>query len=87
MMIPIPRGGILKAVHGVEQAQAVPGIEGVEISIKPHTAVVPLPEGDSYLGFIFARGGDAATVEAALRAAHACLRFDITPALPVLNAP
>lgn len=86
MMIPIPKGGILKAVHGVEDAQAVPLVEGVEISIKPHTAVVPLPEGNSYLGFIFARADDPAAAEAALREAHARLRFDIAPALPVLNA-
>ena len=86
MMIPIPKGGILKAVHGVEDARVVPYVEGVEISIKPHTAVVPLPEGNSYLGFIFARASDPATAEVALRDAHARLRFDIVPALPVLNA-
>src|SRR5262249_27832242 len=34
MMIPIPRGGILRAVHGVEEAAAVPHIEGVEITAK-----------------------------------------------------
>lgn len=86
MMIPIPKGGILKAIHGVEEAQAVPHVEGVEISIKPHTAVVPLPEGNSYLGFIFARAADPATTEAALRQAHSRLRFDIVPALPVLSS-
>lgn len=84
MMIPIPRGGILRCVEGVERAQSVPHITGVEISIKPHSAVVPLPEGNSYLGFIFARADDPATVEAALRAAHNELRFDIAPALPML---
>ena len=86
MMIPIPKGGILKAVHGVEEAQSVPHVTGVEISIKPHTAVVPLPEGNSYLGFIFARGDDPATVEQALRDAHALLRFDIAPLLPIMGA-
>jgi hypothetical protein len=35
--------------------------------------VVPLPEGDRYLGFIFARGPTPQTVEAALRQAEACL--------------
>jgi hypothetical protein len=44
---------------------------------------VPLPEGDSYLGFIFARGATPAEVEAALRVAHSRLRFDIKPSIPL----
>ncbi len=47
---------------------------------------MPLPEGASYLGFIFARADDAGDVERALRAAHARLRFAIDPELPVLAA-
>ncbi|HEY7832892.1 MAG TPA: ATP-grasp domain-containing protein [Ktedonobacterales bacterium] len=85
MMIPIPAAGILRGYSGVEAAQAVPGIEGVEITAKPHYSVVPLPEGASYLGFIFARGDTPAAVEAALRAGHACLHFDIRPELPLLR--
>ena len=87
MMIPIPKGGILKTVYGVEEARTVPHVTGVEISIKPRTAVVPLPEGNSYLGFIFARADDPATVEQALREGHALLRFDIAPMLPVMAIP
>jgi hypothetical protein len=47
----------------------------------------PLPEGDSYLGFIFARGEAPAAVEAALRAAHACLHFDVEPVIPLTLRP
>lgn len=79
MMIPIPEAGQLRAVAGVEDAQAVPGIEGVEISVALHHTVTPLPEGESYLGFIFARGDTPAAVEEALRAAHARLHFEIVP--------
>ena len=39
--------------------------------------VVPLPEGSRYLGFIFARAETPARAEAALREAHARLRFVI----------
>jgi hypothetical protein len=39
--------------------------------------VVPLPEGDRYLGFLFARGEAPAPVEAALREAHTALDFVI----------
>ncbi len=84
MMIPIPGAGLLRGVHGVEQARAVPGVEGVEITAKLYNQIVPLPEGESYLGFIFARGETPAQVEDALRQAHQCLRFDIERRLPVL---
>jgi biotin carboxylase len=79
MMIPIPAAGILAGVTGIAAAQAVPGIEGVEISAPLHQTLTPLPEGESYLGFIFARAATPAAVEAALRAAHACLQFSIVP--------
>jgi biotin carboxylase len=81
MMLPIPRAGILRAVGGVDQARAVPGIQDLVISARPGEAVLPLPEGASYLGFIFARGDSPAAVEAALRDAHARLAVDIAPRL------
>ncbi len=85
MMIPIPAAGILKAVHGVEEAQQVPLISGVEISAKLNYPLVPLPEGASYLGFIFARGETSAGVEAAIRQAHSLLHFEIRREIPVLR--
>ncbi|MBA2285029.1 MAG: ATP-grasp domain-containing protein [Ktedonobacteraceae bacterium] len=85
MMIPIPAAGMLKGVHGVEEALTVPLISGVEITAKLNHSLVPLPEGASYLGFIFARGEAPQEVEAALRQAHALLRFDIRREIPVVN--
>ncbi len=73
LMVPIPRSGTLRRVDGVEAAAAVPGVAGVEISILAGRQVRTLPEGDRYLGFVFARGDDPASVEASLRVAHACL--------------
>ena len=84
MMIPIPGAGLLERVDGIEAAQAVAGIEEIDITIRPNNRVVPLPEGNSYLGFIFARGDSPAIVEAALREAHAHLKFTIIPELPVM---
>ena len=81
MMIPIPGAGLLRDVAGLAEAQAVPGIESIEITAPLNYPLVPLPEGDSYLGFIFARGATPDFVEAALRQAHACLEFEIAPAL------
>jgi hypothetical protein len=73
MMLPIRRAGTLREVRGVGAARAVPGVSDVRIMIAPGRPVVPLPEGDRYLGFAFARAETPAEVEAALRAAHAAL--------------
>jgi biotin carboxylase len=86
MMLPIEKAGILGGYTGVEEACAISGIDGVEITAKKHYPVVPLPEGQSYLGFIFAHGQMPDDVEAALRAAHNCLQFDIRPELPIVRA-
>ena len=51
----------------------MPGIAGVTITIPPGGQLVPLPEGDRYLGFVFARADTPGEVEGALRAAQACL--------------
>ena len=84
MMIPIPTGGVLGEVRGVEAARAVPLVEDVQVTAKAGEVLVPLPEGAAYLGFVFARGDDPAAVEQALRNAHAQLDFEITPLLPKL---
>jgi biotin carboxylase len=73
MMLPIERAGTLREVRGVEAARAVAGVRDVRITIPRGRPVVPLPEGDRYLGFVFAQGEAPEQVEAALRAAHAAL--------------
>jgi biotin carboxylase len=79
MMIPIPRRGIFRRVEGITLAREVPGIEDIRITAKADQLLVPLPEGASYLGFIFARGERPQDVDAALREAHARLCFTIDP--------
>ncbi len=85
MMIPIPREGIYVAVEELDHARATPGIEDILITAKQGQKLVPLPEGNSYLGFIFARGDSPDVVEQALRDSHAKLRFEIATALPVMG--
>ncbi|MDQ3944156.1 MAG: ATP-grasp domain-containing protein, partial [Actinomycetota bacterium] len=80
MMLPIPTAGTLVEVRGQDAARAVPGIEGLEVSVLPGRPVRPLPEGDRYLGFLFARAPTAEAVETALRAGHACLEVVVDPA-------
>jgi hypothetical protein len=77
MMIPIPLRGLYRRVEGVDVARRVPGIEDLRITAKPDQLLIPLPEGASYLGFIFAKGDTPEAVVGALRTAHAELRFVI----------
>lgn len=78
MMIPIPHGGVFAGVDGVpEQPEVI-------ITAKKGQKLVPLPEGNSYLGFIFASGDTPDEVAATLRRTHSLLRFDIAGALPVI---
>lgn len=77
MMIPVPKAGILGEVRGRQKAGNVDGIEEVNITIPVGGEVVPLPEGDKYLGFIFARAEMPEDVEEALRKAHKLLEFVI----------
>lgn len=77
MMLPIPAAGRLSGIDGIADAEAVPGIESVTMSMRVGEQLVPLPEGGEYLGFMFARGETPAVVEDALRRAHALLRFTI----------
>ena len=81
MMVPIPKGGLYESVDGVANAAASPGIEEVIVTAKPGQRLIPLPEGASYLGFIFARGDSPDQVEQALRRSHAELRFHIATVL------
>ncbi len=84
MMIPVPEGGVLERVDGIEAARRVPVVETVEITAKGGEPLLPLPEGSSYLGFIFARSATPAAVEEALRGAYARLAIHMRQALPVV---
>jgi biotin carboxylase len=84
MMIPIPEAGFYQETQGVDEALATRGIEEIHITAKVGQKLVPLPEGSSYLGFIFGRGHSPEFVEDALRRAHEKLRFLLTPALPMI---
>jgi biotin carboxylase len=85
MMIPIPESGIFAGVNGLDEATTVPGITALEITAKEGQKLQTLPEGASYLGFIFARSKSPEDAEHALRLAHGCLRFQISRALPVVR--
>ncbi len=79
LMLPIPAEGVLEAVDGQNAARSVFGIQGLEITIPLGRAVRPLPDGDRYLGFMFARGPSPEAVESTLRDAFAKLKIVINP--------
>ena len=76
-MLPVPRLGVLRAVEGRSEAAAVPGVTGLSITIPVGQRVRALPDGDRYLGFIFAEGDTQDRVEQALGAARERLRVVI----------
>ena len=77
MMLPIPHRGVLRAVSGRGAALAVEGVVDLTITVPIGQEVVPLPDGNQYFGFLFAKAAEPAIVEAALREAHRCLEFTI----------
>jgi biotin carboxylase len=86
MMIPVPRAGVYESVTGIEEALQTPCVDDVVITAKTGQKLLPLPEGASYTGFIFAGGDDPASVESALRTAHSRLQFEIFASLDVIPA-
>jgi hypothetical protein len=81
MMIPTPKRGILRRVEGLDRAESVEFIENIEMHTRAGNELIPLPEGNQYPGFIFARANTANEVITALRQAHAELEFVVAPIL------
>jgi hypothetical protein len=76
-MLPVPRPGVLRAVDGRAAAAAVPGVTGLTITIPVGQRVLPLPDGDRYVGFIFAEADHRRDVETTLTTARDRLRVVI----------
>jgi predicted ATP-grasp superfamily ATP-dependent carboligase len=85
MMIPIPHAGVYRGVQGLEDARKVPGIEDIVITAKEGQELLPLPEGSTYLGFLFFRNSSADLVLDGLRQVHERLKFVFSAILPVVK--
>lgn len=85
MMVPIPKRGIYQGVKGLDAALAVPHIQTILITAEIGALLLPVPEGASYLGFIFAQAEDAGSAELALRQAQRRLAFEIQTEVPVTS--
>jgi hypothetical protein len=85
MMIPIPSAGVYRGVQGLEDARQVTGVEDIVITAKEGQELLPLPEGSTYLGFLFFRDGSADLVLDGLRQVHEHLKFLFSAVLPVVK--
>jgi len=86
LMIPIKKAGTLRRIEGISRARRVEFIEDIVITVRDGYELVPLPEGASYLGFMFARAPDPEQAEAALRAAYAELKIAVAPLIRLTGA-
>lgn len=85
LMIPVPKQGILKRVEGLLEANKIEFIEDINIQLRDGYELIPLPEGNSYLGFVFAKAPSYEQVEQALRKAYQCLNVVVAPMWKLTN--
>ena len=78
LMIPIPSSGLLGSIEGIDETRTIPNITGVDITINVGSEVLAPPEGDRYLGFVFARADTPDVVETALREAKDTIAVLVT---------
>ena len=77
LMIPIPLPGTFTGISGLEQVRDLEHISAIDITTTPGSRVQPPPEGDRYLGFVFAKGPDRDGVEASLRRAREIIEVSV----------
>ncbi len=84
MMIPIKEKGLLKRVEGLLEANKIKNIDKIDIIIREGHELLPLPEGNQYLGYIFASAEKPEQVTAAIKEAYACLEFVTAPIFKIV---
>ena len=67
MMIPVPSSGRFDGVDGTDEALGVEHITELDITVPVGRTIAAWPQGDRYLGFLFARADEPEHVERALR--------------------
>ena len=84
MMIPVREKGLLKRVEGLLEASRIKHIDKIDIIIREGHELQPLPEGNQYLGYIFASAEKPEQVTAAIQEAYACLEFVTAPIFKIV---
>lgn len=85
LMIPVTTNGILKRIEGLLEAGKVEFIEDINIQLRDGYELTPLPDGNSYLGFVFAKAPSFEQVEHALREAYSYLNVVVAPMWKLTN--
>lgn len=83
MMIPIVKKGLLRRVEGLLDANRIEHIDSIDVIINEGHELTPLPEGNQYLGYIFASGGCRESVLCSVREAYATLNFVTAPVFTI----
>lgn len=83
MMIPVRNKGLLKRVEGLLKANKINNIDKIDIIIQEGHELIPLPEGNQYLGYIFASAETTDKVESVIRAAYEELKFITSPVFTI----
>jgi hypothetical protein len=73
LMVPIPKSGRFVEIRNIEAVRQLPHVTGMDITVRPGRVLEPPPEGDRYLGFVYARAANPEAVETSLRKAQALL--------------
>ena len=81
MMMPIKKGGILRRVEGLSDARNIEHIESVDIIVREGNELIPLPEGNQYPGYIFARADSQQKIISALMDAFSKLDIVVAPVI------
>jgi len=84
MMIPTSKTGILQKINGISDAESVTGINSVIININPGYELIALPEGNQYLGYLFAEAETPDQVVNTLNLALSKLEFKVQPKISLL---
>lgn len=77
LMIPTPKSGTLRMIGGEAETRAIPGVTGIDFTMVPGDRVVAPPDGERYLGFVYARSDQPEQVESALRKAMETLEVQL----------
>ena len=77
LMVPIPKPGRFVEIRNTEAVRQLPHVTGMDITVRPGRILEPPPEGDRYLGFVYARAINPESVEGSLRKAQALLEVVI----------
>ncbi len=77
LMLPNPGTGVVAGVLGEAETRALDGVTGIDLTVVPGTPISAAPEGDRYLGFVYARAATPELVEETLRKAMITLEVQL----------